>query len=138
MWVLISSNIYVTTVFTYVCTSKALKSLQNVAGVYGLVVPCLEVQFPGVVVGHLSGGEPLRAVLSKDMKGRGQRNVEEKESILLQSSDEGHVVHGVGYGVQLTWDAAVGKHIGVLDVRICWHDIVYQAQVDFGRKKQQY
>ncbi len=34
---------------------KALKSLQNVAGVYGLVVPCEEVQFPGVVVGYLTG-----------------------------------------------------------------------------------
>ena len=39
---------------------KALKSLQNVAGVYGLVVPCEEVQFPGVLVGYLTGGEPLR------------------------------------------------------------------------------
>ena len=41
---------------------KALKSLQNVAGVY---VPCEEVQFPGVVVSYLAGGEPLRAILLK-------------------------------------------------------------------------
>ncbi len=105
---------------------------------YGLVVPCLEVQFPGVVVDHLTGGEPLRAVLPKEKKGRGQRNVQEKDSSLLQLRVEGDVVHGVGYGVQLTWDVPVGKHNGVLDVRICWHDVVYQAQVDFGRKKLQY
>ncbi len=106
---------------------------------YGLVVLSVEVEFPGVLVGHFTGGEPLRAVLPKDVKGRGQRYVQEKVSILLsQSSDEGDVGHGVGYGLQLTFDVPVGKHIGVLDVRICWHDIVYQAQVDFGRQKLQY
>jgi hypothetical protein len=42
---------------------KALKSLQNVAGLCGLVVACEEVQFAGAVVGHFTGGEPLRAVL---------------------------------------------------------------------------
>jgi hypothetical protein len=106
--------------------------------VYGLVIPCLDVIFPGVLVGHFTGGEPLRAVLPKDMKGRGHRNVQDKNSTLLQSSAEGDVGHGVGYGVQLAFDVPVGKHIGVLDVRICWHDVVYRAQVDFGRKKLQY
>ncbi len=42
---------------------KALRSLQNVGGLYGLVVPCEEVQFPGQVVGYFTGGEPLRAIL---------------------------------------------------------------------------
>ncbi len=55
-----------------------------------------------------------------------------KQSSLLESSHEGDVVHGVGYEVQLTWDVPVGQHTGVLDVRVYWHDIVYQAQVDFG------
>ncbi len=63
---------------------------------YGLVVPSVEVEFPGVLVGHFTGGEPLRAVLPKDVKGRGQRYVQEKVSILLsQSSDEGDVGHGI-------------------------------------------
>jgi hypothetical protein len=96
--------------------------------VYGLVVPCLEVQFPGIVVGNLIGGRPLRAVLPKDNKERGQCNVQEKESILLQSSQEGYVVHGVGYGVQLTSDVTVGKYDGVLDVRVCWHDICQKTR----------
>ena len=65
--------------------------------------------------GHFTGGEPLRAVLPKDMKGRGHRNVQDKNITLLQSSAEGDVGHGVGYGVQLTFDVPVGKHIGVLD-----------------------
>ena len=33
-------------------TRKALKSLQGLGGVYGLVVACDEVQFPGALVGH--------------------------------------------------------------------------------------
>ena len=105
---------------------------------YGLVVPSLEVVFPGVLVGHFTGGEPLRALLPKAVNGRGQRFVKEKVSNLSQASDEGDVGHGVGYALQLTFDVPVGKHIGVLDVRFCWHDIVYQAQVDFGRLKLQY
>ena len=80
----LSSNINVTTLFTYVLTRKALKSLQNVAGVYGLVVPSLEVVFPGVLVGHFTGGEPLRAVLPKAVNVRGQRFVKEKVSNLSQ------------------------------------------------------
>ena len=51
-----------------VLNRRALKTLQSVAGLYGLVVPCEEVQFPGLLVGHLSGGEPLRAILPKEGK----------------------------------------------------------------------
>ena len=47
---------------------KALKSLQGLGGVYGLVVPCDEVQFPGALVGYFTGGEPLRVVLPKATK----------------------------------------------------------------------
>ncbi len=49
---------------------KALKSLQNVVGICGLVVSCEDVQFPGVVVGYLTGGEPLRAILPKLLRGK--------------------------------------------------------------------
>jgi hypothetical protein len=49
---------------------KALKSLQRLGGVHGLVVACDEVQFPGALVGHFTGGEPLRVVLPKSTKGK--------------------------------------------------------------------
>ncbi len=32
--------------------------------------------------------------------------------------------NSVGYGEQLTWDVFEGKYNGMLDVRVCWHDIV--------------
>ncbi len=58
-------NKRLTNVFTNFGNKKALKTLQDIAGVYGLVVPCDEVQFPGVMVGYFTGGEPLRVVLPK-------------------------------------------------------------------------
>jgi hypothetical protein len=44
---------------------KALRGLQNVAGVYGMVVATSEVQLPGQFVGHFVGSETLRAVLPR-------------------------------------------------------------------------
>ena len=49
-------NKYLTNVFINFENRKALKTLQDIAGVYGLVVPCEEVHFPGVMVGHFTGG----------------------------------------------------------------------------------
>ena len=94
------------------CIRKALRSLQSVGGLYGMVVPTAEVRFPGQLVGNFVGGETLRAVLPKQ---------EDKGS-------------GSGYGVKFTFDVPENKFIGTLDVRVCWHSIVYRAEVDFGVK----
>ncbi len=42
------------------------------------------------------------------------------------------------YGVQLTWGVPEGKHNGMLDVCVCWHDIVYLAHVDFAKSNLVY
>jgi hypothetical protein len=110
--------------FTNISNRKALKSLQKVAGLYGLVVPCEDVQFPGAVVGHFTGGEPLRAVLPKVGGGV------DKEL----SSEEGVGGTYTGYGLQLTYDVPLGQFNGVLCVRVCWHDVVYLAEVNFAQK----
>ena len=103
---------------------KALNSLEKVAGVYGLVVPCEDVQFPGAVVGHFTGGEPVRAVLPKVLGGRD-----------MELSSEGGVGGTyTGYGLQLMYDVPQGQYNGVLCVRVCWHDIVYRAEVNFAQK----
>jgi hypothetical protein len=119
-------------------TRKALKSLQGLGGVYGLVVACDEVQFPGALVGHFTGGEPLRVVLPKSTKGCRKQRVHKDVKDELQSSHDvdGHT--GAGYGVMLTWDVPESTHIGVLEVRVCWHERVYQAHVQFGKKELQY
>jgi hypothetical protein len=43
-----------------------------------------------------------------------------------------------GYGLQLTYDVPQGKYNGTLAVRVCWHDIVYVSQVNFGKKELAY
>jgi hypothetical protein len=132
-------NKCLTNVFINFENRKALKTLQDIAGVYGLVVPCEEVHFPGVMVGHFTGGEPLRAVLPKGkVEGTQQRRMNVVESIEVVRSHEEERSSVVGYGVQLTFDVRDGNHNGILDVRVCWHDIVYQAQVDFAKKELLY
>ncbi len=44
---------------------KALRSLQSVAKIYGLVSLCNDVRFSGGIVGHMSGGECLRMLMPK-------------------------------------------------------------------------
>ena len=91
------------------------------------------------MVGHFTGGEPLRAVLPKGkVEGTQQRRMNVVESKEVVGSHEEERSSVVGYGVQLTFDVRDGNHNGILDVRVCWHDIVYQAQVDFAKKELLY
>ena len=115
------------------CLSKALRSLQNVSGRYGMVVPSAAVAFPGQIVGHFVGGETSRAVLPKpDKQGRKERRTFREES---SSEDARSPLKEVvtGYGVKLVYDVPQNKFNGTLDVRVCWHSLVYLAEVDFVR-----
>jgi hypothetical protein len=120
------------------CLSKALRSLQNVSGRYGMVVPSAAVAFPGQIVGHFVGGETLRAVLPKpDKQGRKERCTFREES---SSEDARSPLKEVvtGYGVKLVYDVPQNKFNGSLDVRVCWHSLVYLAEVDFARNNLSY
>ncbi len=93
------------------------------------------------MVDHVTGGEPLRVVLPKGKEERRQQRrtkVEENNEVEVSHEEDRSSV--VSYGVQLTFDVRDGNHNGngILDVRVCWHDIVYQAQVDFGKKELLY
>ena len=115
------------------CLSKALRSLQNVSGSYGMVVPSAAVSFPGQIVGNFVSGETLRAVLPKpDKQGRKERCTFREES---SSEDARSPLKEVvtGYGVKLVYDVPQNKFNGTLDVRVCWHSLVYLAEVDFAR-----
>jgi hypothetical protein len=116
-------------------TRKALKSLQGLGGVYGLVVPCDEVQFPGALVGHFTGDKPFRVVLLKATKGCRKQRMRKDEKDELQTSHNVDGPTGAGYGVQLTWDVPECTHNGILEVHVCWHEQVYQAHVEFGKKE---
>ncbi len=115
------------------CLSKALRSLQNVSGIYGMVVPSAAVAFPGQIVGNFVGGANLRAVLPKpDNNGRKESHIFREESSYKDvRSPRKKVV--TGYGVKLVYDVSQNKFNGTLDERVCWHSLVYLAEVDFGR-----
>ena len=115
------------------CLSKALRSLQNVSGIYGMVVPSAAVSFPGQIVGNFVGGETLRAVQPKpDNQGRKGRDIfRESSSIEDERCSRKEVV--TGYGVKLVYDVSQNKFNGTLAVRVCWHSLGYLAEVDFGR-----
>jgi hypothetical protein len=98
-----------------------------------MVVPSAAVAFPGQIVGHFVGGETLRAVLPKPEKqGRKERCTFREES---SSEDARSPLKEVvtGYGVKLVYDVPQNKFNGTLDVRVCWHSLVYLAEVDFVR-----
>ena len=120
------------------CLSKALRSLQNVSGSYGMVVPSAAVAFPGQIVGNFVGGETLRAVLPKpDKQGRKERCTFREESSYEDARYPRKEVV-TGYGVKLVYDVPQNKFNGSLDVRVCWHSLVYLAEVDFARNNLSY
>lgn len=116
-------------------SSKALRSLQNASGIYGMAVASAAVEFPGQIVGHFVGGETLRAVQPKpDSKVRKQRTALREESSGENELSQQQEERGSGYGVKLAYDVPQTKFNGTLDVRVCWHSLVYLAKVDFGPK----
>ena len=120
------------------CLSKELRSLQNVSGIYGMVVPSATVALPGQIVGNFVGGKNLRAVLPKP------DNKERKESHKLREDNSYKDVRSprnevvTGYGVKLVCDVPQNKFNGTLDVRVCWHSLAYLAEVEFGRNNLSY
>ncbi len=115
-----------------------MKSLKSVVGLYDLVATCQEVQFSGTIISYLSGGELLRAVMSKADKR--VCKVRAKANDVYDGSsdidmDTSSTYRGSGYGLQLTWYVLAGTFNRVLVVRIFWHDTVYQAQVDFTQNQ---
>ncbi len=108
-----------------------MRSLENAGGVHSMVVPSAGVQFPGVIVGKLTGGESLRLVLPKE---EGNRRQSERCNDSQKGADYAQPLRVSGYGVKLVYDVPIGKHNGQLDVRVCWHNVVYQTQVEFVAK----
>ncbi len=119
------------TYFNCVCRS-ALRSLQSAAGIYGMVSLSADVQFPGRTVGHLSGGENLRSLIPK--KRRGEQSTS-SSSIVIERKTK---TETTGYCLQLTYDVPQGTYNGVLHVRVCWHDILYQSVAHFVQSQLTY
>ena len=110
--------------------SEALRSLQRAAGIYGFVSPCTEVQFPGAIVAHLSGGECLRSLLPKTSRKTSRKTRASSSSNELEVGTPPN--SSSGYCLQLTYDVPQQTYNGMLHVRVCWHEVVYRAELNFG------
>ncbi len=89
------------------------------------------MQFPGAIVGHLSGGECLRSLLPKtSRKNRACNEISSSASIGLQVGTL--PTSSSGYCLQLTYDVPHETYSGLLHVPGCWHEVVYRAEVNFG------
>jgi hypothetical protein len=42
-----------------------------------------------------------------------------------------NVKRAVGYGLKFTFDLPVGRSVGILTVRACWHDVVFRNELGF-------
>jgi hypothetical protein len=98
-----------------------------------MIVPSAAVAFAGQIVRNFVGGATLRAVLPKpDHNGRKESYIFREES--SYEDERSPQREGVtGYGLKLVYDVPQNKFNGTLDVRVCWHSLVYLAEVDFGR-----
>jgi hypothetical protein len=106
--------------------SEALKSLQGAGGAYCLVTAGKDHATIGGPLRGFSEGDNIRVIRPKVNTKRqtiDSRKIGDDVQVPLEGNG--------GYGLKFTWDVPVGKAIGVLTVRACWHDIVFRNEFGF-------
>ena len=116
--------------FLFIFIREALKSLQGAGGAYCLVTAGKEHVVRGGSLRGFNEGDNIRVIRPKDNTKRlhavktTPTNVEENVCTPLSTT-------AVGYGLKCTFDVPVGKAMGILTVRACWHDIVFRNELGF-------
>ena len=106
-----------------------MKSLQGAGGAYCLVTAGKNHEVRGGSLRGFSEGDNIRVVRPKlDVKV--PKNVE-SNGHSDGANAEVSVKRTMGYGVKLTFDLPVGKSVGIMTVRACWHDIVFRNSLGF-------
>ncbi len=109
---------------------EALKTLQGAGGAYCLVTAGKEHEVRGGSLRGFSEGDNIRVIRPKENIKR--RNVVKKDNLNREANVCASLsTKAIGYGLKFTWDVPVGKAIGILTVRACWHDIVFRNEVGF-------
>ena len=60
-----------------------------------------------------------------------RERMEQPQDVENYNVTAAHGKGSVGYGLKLTFVLPVGKAVGVLQVRACWHDIVFRNELGF-------
>jgi hypothetical protein len=119
----------VTVTFAYLCRA-CLKSLQGVGGAYCLVTAGKDHAVRGGSLRNFSEGDNIRVIRPKEARdGRKKRKV--TMGVVQHPEVATNATVNVGYGLKLTYDLPVGKSVGMLRVRACWHDVVFRNELGF-------
>ncbi len=110
--------------------SESLKSLQGAGGAHCLVTAGKNHVVLGGSLRNFSEGDNIRVIRPKNSRqARQGGNVHMSAVHPTEGSLE--ATGCVGYGLKLTFDLPLGKAVGVLKVRACWHDIVFLNEFGF-------
>jgi hypothetical protein len=111
--------------------SESLKSLQGAGDAYCLVTAGKDHVVLDGSLRNFSEGDNIRVIRPKN-----SRQAQQGGNVHMAAvhSTEGSL-EATGsvdyYGLKLTFDLPLGKAVGVLKVRACWHDIVFRNEFGF-------
>jgi hypothetical protein len=106
-----------------------LKSLQGAGGAYCLVTAGKDHAARGGSLRNFSEGDNIRVIRPKEARVHcTNRRVPGGD---VQHQEVATKATSYGYGLKLTYDLPVGKSVGMLRVRACWHDVVFRNELCF-------
>ena len=114
----------------FIIYRESLKSLQGAGGTYCLVTAGKDHVVLGGSLRNFSEGDNIRVIRPKNSRqarlgGVAHIGVVHETPLGMEAAGS------VGYGLKLTFDLPLGKAVGVLKVRACWHDIVFRNEFGF-------
>ncbi len=107
-----------------------MNSLQGAGGAYCLVTAGKDHVVLGGSLRNFSEGDNIRVIRPKNARQARQWGCAAMGA-LHEIAAPVEATRSVGYGLKLTFDLPLGKSVGVLKVRACWHDIVFRNEFGF-------
>jgi hypothetical protein len=107
--------------------SAALKSLQGAGGAYCLVTVGQNHDVRGGTLRGFVEGDNIRVIRPKVIVQAPLQSI----GTTIDDERPVNVKRAVGYGLKFTFDLPVGRSVGILTVRACWHDVVFRNELGF-------
>ena len=105
--------------------------MQGVGGAYCLVTAGKDHSGRGGSLRGFSEGDNIRVIRPKIPRMTKRERMEQPQDVENYNDTAAQGKGSVGYGLKLTFVLPVGKAVGVLQVRACWHDIVFRNELGF-------
>ena len=109
---------------------EALHSLQGAGGAYCLVTAGKDHVVLGGSLRNFTEGDNIRVIRPKNSR-QARLGGSAAMGAVHETVGSLEATGSIGYGLKLTFDLPLGKSVGVLKVRACWHDIVFRNEFGF-------